>query len=96
MGLVKFCVLALAYATLNIGHGSIGMNDVPVLSFFVSSQMHVHVINPFFFCFCFCFFFFFFFFFFAFCSIYCSENRHKFSITPYGKHFYYSTYRDKI
>ena len=29
-------------------------------------------------------------------AVYCSENGPKINITPYGKIFYYLTYRDKI
>ena len=28
--------------------------------------------------------------------VYCSENRSKINITPYGENFYYKTYQDKI
>ena len=31
-----------------------------------------------------------------FCIVYCSENRHKINIAPYGENFYYLTYQDKI
>ena len=30
------------------------------------------------------------------CIVYCSENRLKINITPYGEIFYYLTYQDKI
>ena len=33
--------------------------------------------------------------FFAFCIAYCSENKLKINITPYGEKFYHLTYEDK-
>ena len=31
-----------------------------------------------------------------FCTVECSENRQKINIAPYGKKFYYLTYKNKI